>query len=72
MLCCSQSLRSCITTFLWSIFTITSVYCAESIDIDNRLELFVDDHLIGEVTGDVRRTLIKPDPKDVVFVADEP
>jgi len=42
----------------------------EPIDIGNRLELFVDDHLIAEVDGDAGRQLLRPEPKEVVLVAD--
>jgi hypothetical protein len=57
---------------LWALFTITAAMSAEPIDIGNRLELFVDDHLIGEMKGDVRQQLLQPEPQDVVFVTDEP
>ncbi len=71
MLRCNLSLRVSIATMLLLVLLTASVFSAEPIVIGGRLELFVDDHLIGEATGDIRRTLIKPDPKDVVFVADE-
>ncbi len=45
--------------------------CSEPIDIGSRLELFVDNHLIAETTGDVQQQLMKPEAKEVVFVADE-
>jgi hypothetical protein len=45
--------------------------CSEPIDIGNRLELFIDSHLIAETTGDVQQQLMRPEPKEVVFVADE-
>lgn len=45
---------------------------AEPLDIADRLELFVDDYLIADVTGDVSRQLVRPEPKEVVFVTDEP
>jgi len=57
---------------VFALFSYSAVHCAEPIDIGNRLELFVDGHLIGKVTGDVRQQLLRPEPKDVVFVADEP
>ena len=50
----------------------SSVSGDEPIDIGKRLELFVDSHLIGNVTGDVSQQLMRPEPKDVVFVTDEP
>jgi len=45
---------------------------AEPVDIGNRLELFVDDHLIGETEGDVSRQMIRPEPQGVVFETGEP
>jgi hypothetical protein len=57
---------------LVAIWIITPAFSAELIDIGNRLELFVDDHLIGKIKGDVRQQLLRPEPKEVVFVADEP
>ncbi|HQX51392.1 MAG TPA: hypothetical protein PLY87_03230 [Planctomycetaceae bacterium] len=44
----------------------------EPIDIGNRLELFVDDHLIESIEGDVSRQLIRPEPREVVFETGEP
>ncbi len=63
--------RMIAVALLWS-STITAAWGAEPIRVDNRLELFVDDHLIGAVTGDVHQQLLQPEPKDVVFVADAP
>ena len=57
---------------LMAIGATTSVFSAETIDIGGRLELLIDDHLIGELKGDVRRQLLRPEPKEVVFVADKP
>ncbi len=45
---------------------------SDPIRIDDRLELFVDDHLIDNVTGDVRQQSLQPEPQEVVFVADQP
>lgn len=44
---------------------------ADPIDIDSRLELFVDDFLIAELTGDARQTLHQPTPREVVLRTDE-
>ena len=57
---------------LVAILITADVSSAEPIEIGNRLELFVDDHLIDKIDGDVRQQLLKPEPKEVVFVADEP
>ncbi len=59
-----------VTSFLL-LLTATTVFSAEPVDIGSRLELFVDDHLIGETKGDVQRQLIKPEPKEVVFETGE-
>ncbi|HRX82107.1 MAG TPA: hypothetical protein P5307_23725, partial [Pirellulaceae bacterium] len=59
-------------TLLLTSWTITVGFSAEPIEIGNRLELFVDDHLIGEMKGDVRQQLMQPEPQDVVFVTDQP
>ena len=45
---------------------------AQPIDVGNRLELFVDDHLVDKTEGDVQRQLMRPEPQDVVFMADKP
>ncbi len=65
-------LRDSAAALLAAICAITSAFSAEPIDVGARLELFVDDHLIGEIKGDVRQQLLLPEPKDVVFVADQP
>lgn len=44
----------------------------EPIDIGNSLELFVDDLLIDNLEGDVRREMRRPEPKEVVLVTDSP
>lgn len=45
---------------------------AEPIDIGSQRELFVDDYLIGQLTGDARQVLQKPMPQEVVLVTDKP
>ena len=45
---------------------------AEPLKIGSRLELFVDDFLTGEMTGDVQQQLQKPTPGEVVLVTDKP
>lgn len=44
----------------------------EPIDIGSRLELFVDDYLIGKTTGDAEQRLHKPTPQEVILVTDKP
>ncbi len=47
-------------------------FAAEPIDIGNRLELFIDNHLIEKTTGDVAQKMLKPEPKEVIIVTDSP
>lgn len=72
MTLCSTSLKTLAVALLLATCTNASAFSAEPIDIGNRLELFVDDHLIGEITGDVQQQLLQPEPKDVVFITDQP
>ena len=44
----------------------------EPLDIRSRLELFVDDYLVGELKGAVERKLQLPEPREVVLVTDKP
>lgn len=59
-------------TFACLVLTASTALAAEPIDIGKRLELFVDDHLIAKMTGDVARKLQKPTPQEVVLVTDSP
>ena len=63
---------SFVATLFVLLLTATTVFSDEPIDIGSRLELFVDNHLIGEIKGDVHQHLIKPEPKEVVFETGEP
>ena len=58
--------------FAFFIITASTAFSADPIDIGNRLELFVDDHLIDKMKGDVAQKLMKPEPKEVVLVTDSP
>lgn len=64
--------KSFVSVLLVFLLVETAAFGAEPVDIGNRLELFVDDHLIEETRGDVHRQLIRPEPKDVVFETGEP
>ncbi len=68
--CYSVARRSCAVLLLaiWA----APLLSAEPVDIGSRLELFVDDYLIGQTIGDVGQQLMLPEPREVVFVADEP
>ncbi|MBP88609.1 MAG: hypothetical protein CMJ64_18160 [Planctomycetaceae bacterium] len=72
MTLCEHILKTTAAALLLTLYTLISALGAEPVDIGNRLELFIDDHLIGEVSGDVHQQLLKPEPKEIVFVADEP
>ena len=45
----------------------SDVVAEESIDIGSRLELFVDDFLIGELKGDAQQFVHQPQPREVVL-----
>ncbi len=47
-------------------------FAAEPIDIGNRLELFIDNHLIEKIAGDVTQEMLKPEPREVIIVTDSP
>jgi len=69
MMLCSNHTLTCLTVCM---ALGVSASGAEPVDIGERLELFVDDHLVARVDGDVERRLCRPEPKEVVFVADAP
>ena len=69
---CKDIFATSAAIVLVAISSITPALSADPIDVGNRLELFVDDHLIGEIQGDARQQLLRPEPKEVVFVADQP
>lgn len=68
---CKHLLRHFAAALLVACVTIGPAFSAEAINVGDRLELFVDNHLIGEISGDVRQQLLKPEAKEVVFIADE-
>ena len=61
---------------LVALFMTGAISCqADSVDpiaLGSRLELFVDDYLIESIQGEVHQQLQKPEPKEVVFVTDQP
>ena len=63
---------SFVATLFVLLLTATTVFSGEPVDIGSRLELFVDNHLIGEIKGDVHQHLIRPEPKEVVFETGKP
>ena len=68
----ASTLLTALGTFAIAPAFCAEAFCAEGVDVGNRLELFVDQHLIQETTGDVHQQVMRPEPKDVVFTADEP
>ncbi len=70
--CCNRFATMFASVLLLAILAKTAVFGAEPVNIGSRLELFVDDYLIGQTKGDVHRQLILPDPKEVVFETGEP
>lgn len=61
-----------LTSVLLTFLVTADLFSAEPIDIGSRLELFVDSHLIDSIDGDASQQLMKPEPKEVVFVTDQP
>jgi hypothetical protein len=51
---------------------VISSFAQDPIDIGSRLELFVDDYLIDEMSGDAKMILHHPTPQEVAIVHDEP
>lgn len=68
---CRFHVKSLVLVSLVLLLAEAVVFSAEPVDIGNRLELFVDDHLISETKGDVRRQMVRPEPKEVVFETGE-
>jgi hypothetical protein len=60
-----------LNTLLILVLFAPTLVASEPIDVGNRLELFIDDHLIGKMTGDVSQQLVLPAAQDVVFVTNE-
>ena len=54
------------------VITGTGAFATDGVEIGNRPELFVDDTLIAETTGDVAQRLVLPEPREVVLVTDQP
>jgi hypothetical protein len=50
----------------------TAVCGADPVNIGGHLELFVDDHLIADIQGDVKQQVMQPEPREVVFETGEP
>ena len=55
-----------------SAYLVISSFAQDPINIGSRLELFVDDYLIDELSGGARIILHHPTPQEVVIVHDEP
>lgn len=66
-----QLLGTATPALLLALGTLLPAHSAEPIDVGSRRELFIDDHLVGEMGKGVSRQLLKPEPKEVVFVTDE-
>jgi len=49
-----------------------AVYAEDPVSVGNRLQLFVDDAVVQDMSGDVTQQLVLPEPREVVFVTDEP
>lgn len=48
------------------------LHAADPLDIGSRLELFVDDYVIDDISGDAKLQLHSPQPQEVSLVTDKP
>jgi hypothetical protein len=48
------------------------VHAAEPLELGGQRELFVDDYLIGQLSGSAQQVLQKPVPQEVVLITDKP
>ena len=55
-----------------TLFVRLPLLAAEPLDIGSRLELFVDDYVIDEISGDAKLQLHRPQPQEVVLTTDKP
>ena len=56
-----------------SVFLPLALGAAEStVAVGSRLELFVDDFIVGELRGKAERRLHHPVPREIVLVTDKP
>ncbi len=60
------------SSIILSACLVISSFAQDPIDIGSRLELFVDDYLIDEMSGDAKMILHHPTPQEVAIVHDEP
>jgi hypothetical protein len=44
----------------------------DAVELDNRLEIFADDFLIDQLSGDAQHILVQPEPQEVVLVTNAP
>ena len=59
--------RTPVAAVLVALWMFAPSFSADPISLDNRLELFVDDYLIGDIQGDVHQQMLRPEPKEVWF-----
>ena len=61
---------------IYTLLTVMTLSLATAIagviDIGSRRELFVDRHMVDEISGDARLQLHRPEPREVVLVTGEP
>ncbi len=64
------SRRAPLVLALCFLATVAPLFGQAAINVGDQVELFTDDYVIGELTGDAKRVLQHPEPKEVVFTAD--
>ncbi|MCA9017436.1 MAG: hypothetical protein KDA77_19090, partial [Planctomycetaceae bacterium] len=55
-----------------SLFCTSPIFAESPLNIGDRRELFIDDALVGQLTGEIEIRLQHPTPREVVFKFDQP
>ena len=51
---------------------VRSIAKVDAVNVGSRRELFVDDAMIGKMSGELRLALHRPQPREIVFTTDKP
>ena len=63
---------NCLVLILLAMTVVTPSFARAAEPIGSRLEPFVDGHLIDRLSGAAKLVVQKPQPKEVVLIADKP
>ena len=67
-----KSTKRILTILIGATLCAAQSFAAEPVDIGSRLQLLVDDHLIGKLSGGASLKLHRPQPKEIVIIFDKP